>query len=242
MRTLKKLFFVVFCFSLLFTVKISKAQEDVEESPLSISAEFVSSYVWRGMYSDQTPSIQPLVTYSLKNFTIGTFGSTDFTGAYKEFDIFAGYSFGSISTTIYDYYWGTNDYFDYTNSATEHIFEFELLFQPESIPLRVSASSFFYGADKKATYDATETNLTKNNYSTYFEAGYTFDLKGNSLYTFVGATPFHGFYSDASPLMNIGLKASRQIPVTESFSIPIQTTICFNPATKSFFCLFGVSL
>jgi len=237
--------FVLVCFSLLFSFNLTKAQDVAEESPLTISAEFVSSYVWRGMYSDgsQQPNFQPFVSYSIGNFYVGSFMSTNLSGQYRELDFSAGYAFGDFKVNVYDYFWGSNSYFDYSSDSTQHLIEAELVYQPEAFPLRFSAGSMVYGGDKKAAFDTTEVDKNKNNFSTYLELGYTFDLKGNSLYAFVGATPMVGLYSTTKAgIINFGCTASKTVEVTKTFSLPVRTSISFNPIAKNFFCFVGITI
>jgi len=217
-----------------FLTNLTKAQED--ESPLTVSCALVSNYVWRGAISSSTPNFQPYVSYGFGNFSVGMLGSTDFLGEYKEADLFVGYSIGGLSATIYDYFWSTKKYFDYKNETTGHICEFELIFEPEAFPIRLYGATMFYGEDKD------EVDPSKNNYSTYFEIGYTFDIKGNSIYPFIGITPFTGFYGENFSVINSGITFSRDIQITEKFTLPISTSLILNPSNQDYFCVFGIYL
>lgn len=218
------------------------AQDESEESPLTVSATFVSNYAWRGALASASPNIQPFVSYTVGGLYVGALGSTDFAGEYKEMDLFVGYSFGGFSATIYDYYWSTKKYFDYKNETTGHIYELELIFEPEAFPITLYGATMLYGEDKKYFWDATETDLNKNNYSTYFEIGYTFDVKGNSLYPFIGITPFTGFYGENFNVINSGLTFSRDIQITEKFCLPVSASTIINPQTQNYFFVFGLTL
>ncbi len=240
MITLRTLAFITLI-SLFFSY-VAVAQDENEESPLSVSATLVNSYIWRGMTSSAAPNFQPSFTYSFGGFYAGTWGSTDFTGNYKELDLLVGYSIGPISATVYDYFWSFPEkYFDYSKSATSHLYEFELVFEPEALPIRIQVATMFYGADKKYSY-SNETDSTKNNYSTYFELGYNINLKGNNLYPFIGITPFDGMYGTGLNVINAGITASRDIKITDKFVLPISVSAVMNPQTQDYFCVFGFTL
>ncbi len=229
-----KLFLLVVILFFVSSINPLIAQEEDTESPFSLSADFVNIYVWRGMYSDKAFNIQPLLTYSFKGFYVGSFGSTNLDASYIEFDPYIGATLGAVSLTAYDYYWGTNDYFDYDNETTEHILDLELAYAPEFLPLTAKASVLFYGDDKN--------DKAENNYSAYLELGYNFDVKGVGIAPFVGVSPYEGFYASEFAVVNMGVKASKEIKITDNFSVPIYNSIIFNPHKKEFFCVFGVTL
>lgn len=230
-----------------FTNTYIQAQDNEETSLFTISADMVSTYIWRGATVSSTPNIQPLIAVGGGNFSFGIWGSTDLAynslGAYKELDFFIGYSAGGFSANLYDYYWNpTTKYFNYDNETTGHIFELELSYENEKVPFKISAATMLYGDDKKWYYDAEETDMKKNNYSTYFELGYTFTSGKNTLYTFLGLTPFTGMYGVDFNGVNLGFTANREIQINEKFSLPIFITAAANPQTENIFLVFGFTL
>lgn len=241
MKILKFLSFIGI-FVILFSTNVKSQEEVVEESPLSLSTSFVSTYVWRGTTACSSPSIQPSFTYSIGNFYVGTWGATDFIGTYKELDWFAGYYFKGLSATVYDYFWSFGEeYFDYNPETTQHYFELEFVFEPEAIPLRLQAATMLWGADKKYFYDDQETDVEKSNFSTYIELGYNFDIKGNTLFPFVGLTPFTGLYGEDFSVINTGLTASRDFVINDKLTLPISVSAIMNPQTEDYFYVFSLS-
>jgi uncharacterized protein (UPF0548 family) len=73
---------------------------------------------------------------------------------------------------------------------------------------------------------------------TYLEAGYT----AGAVTLFAGAG--NGQYTkDASfNLCNVGIKSSKTIKVTDSFSIPVNGSVILNPSTEQFHIVVGISL
>jgi hypothetical protein len=58
---------------------------------------------------------------------------------------------------------------------------------------------------------------------------------------FVGAgNGWHSLENDFT-LVNIGITNSREIKVSELFSIPLSSSVIFNPDTEQFYVLFGLS-
>ena len=72
----------------------------------NVQGDLVSSYVWRGMYQTGA-SIQPTLGFSVGNFSLTAWGSTDFDGtsasagaAAKEIDLTAAYTLGRSGLTV----------------------------------------------------------------------------------------------------------------------------------------------
>ena len=243
-----KLFLIISLISLIgiYSNNIQAQDSEVakkEESPLSVNCDIVSRFIWRGAVASPTLNFQPSINYSIKGFTIGTWGSGDILGNAKEVDIFMSYSIKNFSFAFTDYYWDLNKrYFNYVSENTGHHMDVGLSYENEKFPLKIYAGTMLYGADKKHLYDSEETDLVKNNYSTYFELSYTLNIKQNSLNLFVGATPFTGMYGESFNVIYTGLTASKEIRITEKYSLPIFTTIAVNPQTEDFYAVFGINL
>ena len=223
-------------------INLSFAQ-DTEESPLSISGDIVSNFAWRGSLVSPTLNFQPTIDYSSNNFSFGLWGISNITGTFKEMDIYASYSINGFSAIITDYYWNTDKrYFNYKNSSTGHVIDVGLSYENENFPLNISVSTMLYGEDKKSFYDITETDTLLNNYSTYLQLSYTFEISENSLNIFAGASPFTGMYGKNFAVVFAGFTVSKEIKITDNFSLPIFATFAVNPQTEDFFATLGISL
>ncbi|MDR3219572.1 MAG: hypothetical protein LBU22_11480 [Dysgonamonadaceae bacterium] len=213
-----------------------------EENGLNFSAgaDLVSSYVWRGAYQTGF-SIQPGVGLEVGGFSISAWGSSDlFGGGFKEVDFTAGYSIAGISLAITDYWWAgeySYKYFNYKNESTEHLWEASIGYTlpTESFPLSLAVSTFFAGADALTADE-------KRAYSTYIEATLPFSVKDTGLEVAIGATPDSGIYASKAAVVNLSLKASKEIKITDSFSLPVFGQIIANPRSEGIYFVFGVSL
>ena len=218
------------------------------------SAELVSNYIWRGVPSFSNnngqsvlaPNIQPTLGFVMGNFEIGAWGSSDFTGSYKEMDLYASYSFKGLTATLTDYYWDlswlSKPYFLYKNESSSHVFEGTLTYKNEKIPLSITLATMLYGADKQ--FD----DPSKNNFSTYMELGYTFRIQDYSFDTFMGMTPADGFYGDGYGnvtgvgIVNMGVTGYKKIQLSEKFETTLRSSLIFNPQQDKAYLVLGITL
>jgi hypothetical protein len=252
---------------LAWTCSNVKAQESGVN--FSVGADVVSSYIWRGAYSAKA-SFQPAASLSVGNFSLSAWGSTEIVGSQKEVDFTLGYSIGNLSLAITDYWWEGEEAFKYFNykDGTAHLWEGSINYTlPESFPLSLSVNTMFAGNDKrnnpnyfknyyeedgevsksyfakKAEDDEWDENDWKKPvYSTYIEAAFPFAIKDVNLTASLGGTIGAGLYADQASVVNIGLKASKEIKISDSFSLPVFGQIIFNPNQENIFFVFGFSL
>ena len=92
----------------------------------------------------------------------------------------------------------------------------------------------FAGGDKDESGDQY--------FSSYFEAAYDVDVWGVNFTPSVGISPWKGMYSDGFGVCSISLKASKEIKITDSFSLPVFTQAIIAPQNDSVFLVFGISL
>jgi hypothetical protein len=254
---MKKVFLAIAV--LVGTVGASKAQE------FSVGADVVSSYVWRGVYQGGGVSVQPSVGFSAGGFSLGAWGSSNLSGGNKEVDFTLGYEVGGVSLSITDYWWAGEDafnYFKYGEDETAHVFEATVGYTlpVEAFPLSLTWSTVFAGADGL-------NSDGKRAYSSYLELSYPFTVKdvalsatlglvpwGTSLYggevwedtdgdgvndSFVGG--LYNYPADGLSVVNVGLKATKEIKITDSFSLPVFGQVIANPRSEDIFFVLGVS-
>ncbi|MDR0799524.1 MAG: hypothetical protein LBN18_07190 [Dysgonamonadaceae bacterium] len=233
---MKKVIFTVIVF--VCSLAGVKAQE------FSVGADLVSSYVWRGSLGAGT-SIQPAASLEYNGLTVGAWGSVDIASAgTKEVDFFAGYSACGASFTITDYWWngeGVQKYFNYdSHNELGHRFEASVGYTlpVEKFPLSLKWNTFFTGYDN---YTVKEGEL-KRSYSTYIEATYPFSVKEIGLEAALGLTPWEGLYASEFSVINLSLKAKKDIKITDSFSLPVFGQIITNPRSEDIFFVFGITL
>jgi hypothetical protein len=197
----------------------------VNAQSLEVGADVVSSYVWRGTQFSGL-SVQPGVTFSNGGFSLGAWGSAGLDG-FLEMDLFASYEFDfGLSIGVTDYYFPGTDYFDLSKATGAHGFELNLGYGIKDFSL--SANYMLNEAGGAATAGG----------DMYFELGYAF----KSFSIFAGAgngwhTPDGGF-----SLVNVGLSTSKDIKITDSFTLPLSGSVILNPKTQQFMIVAGITL
>ncbi|MCP9610698.1 hypothetical protein [Coprobacter tertius] len=248
--------------ALCFCVSASATEIETEDNKgvnFNVAGDIVSSYVWRGQYQTGS-SFQPTLGINVSGFSLTAWGSVDFTGkGAKEVDLTASYSIAGVTIGITDYWWkgeGALNYFHYKSHKTDHIFEAGISYALpiEKFPLSLSWYTMFAGADKKGTvlsgYDDNEEPVYEMNkrgkqaYSTYVELNYPFAIKKVGLNAIVGFTPWDApmYGTREFSVTNVSLKASKEIIITDKFSLPVYTQIIWNPNKEDIHLVLGITL
>jgi hypothetical protein len=219
---------------------------------LNVGADIMSRYVWRGTDFGDSPAIQPTISFSNSFFEIGCWSSVATNSFYKEVDLYAKYTYKSLSFIFTDYFIpslnGTPSapdtrYFTYNDDSTAHTFEASLLYKrSEKLPFWLMANVFLYGNDKRWGFDAQMDTDNETYYSTYLEAGYTFTVRENNIDLFAGFTPYAGAYGNTTGFVNLGLTGYRKIRITDHYELPVKASLICNPQASSVFATFGITL
>lgn len=77
-------------------------------------------------------------------------------------------------------------------------------------------------------------------FSTYLELGYSFEVKYVACSAFLGMTPTKpdtekgetGYYGEGPGVINLGISASKEIKISESFSLPVNASACDHKSTS----------
>jgi hypothetical protein len=204
-----------------------------------VGVDIYSRYIWRGADYGNSASLQPALTYTIGDFSIGAWGSYALTGGYSEDDIWASYSVGPVALYLTDYYVPTTPpsltFFNYSNKGGAHVVEVGLGYTgPASMPISITGY-------------VNVLNDTSN--SIYIQASYPII---SDLSLTVGLTPTKGIYTPADPLHSsrtsgaglvyVGFTATKTIKVTDSFSIPFNAQYIMNPYSEAAYLIFGISL
>ena len=239
-KTMRHTAFAVVIAATLFPT-ISMAQDKVETN---VGADIVSSYIWRGQDLGGV-SIQPSLSVAYKGFSLGAWGSIgiDQNDA-KELDLTLGYSTGGFSVSVTDYFFnGGPGYFHYGANNTMHTFEAQIGY--DFGPLAINWYTNFAGADG--------VNKDDNRaYSSYISLAAPFSLGGLEWSAEIGATPWATTFYNISDspyctgshgfaVSDISLSASKDIKITENFSIPAFAKVTLNPRTEGAYFVFGMS-
>lgn len=216
----------------------ANAQDKVETT---VAADVVSNYLWRGQKLGEV-SIQPTLGVAYKGLSLSAWGSYGLSNPddAKEFDLTLAYSIGGFNVGITDYFFTSQGdgvkYFKYKAHETAHVFEANVGY--DFGPVALQWYTNFTGAD----------GLNKNGkraFSSYVEATAPFKVASIDWEAAIGAVPYAtSFYSDATgfAVTNISLKATKDIKITDTFSIPVFAQVAANPSNQKAYFAFGFTL
>lgn len=214
------------------------AQDKVETM---ISGDIVSSYVWRGQDCGSV-SLQPTLGVAYKGLSLSAWGNVGLSDPSdtKELDLTLAYSIGGFNISVTDYWFNSgldpkNRYFKYDAHGTNHIFEANIGYD------------FGFASLQWYTNFAGNDGFNKNGkraYSSYIEANVPFKLVTVDWTATAGAVPFAtDFYGTTGfAVTNIALKATKDIKITNSFSVPIFGQVVANPCSQKTYLVLGFTL
>jgi hypothetical protein len=214
------------------------AQDKVETM---ISSDFVSSYIWRGQDLGSV-AVQPTLGLGYKGLSLTAWGSYGLTNPddVKEFDLTLAYSTGGLNIGITDYWFCAGldpdaRYFKYDAHGTNHVFEATVGY--DFGPVALAWYTNFAGND----------GVNKNGkraYSSYVEANLPFRLVGVDWTATAGAVPYAttSYGTTGFAVTNLSLRATKEIKVSDSFSIPIFGQVTGNPCSQKAYLVLGFTL
>jgi len=214
------------------------AQEKIETA---ISGDVVNSYIWRGQDLGSV-SLQPTFGVGYKGLSLTAWGSYGLANPAdtKEFDLTLGYTIGGLNIGVTDYWFNAGldpdgRYFKYEAHGTNHLFEANIGYD------------FGFASLQWFTNFAGNDGLNKDGnraYSSYVEATVPFRLATVDWTATAGAVPFAtDFYGTTGfAVTNLSLRATKNIKVTDSFSVPIFGQVTGNPCSQKAYLIFGFTL
>ena len=214
------------------------AQDKVETT---ISSDFVSSYIWRGQDLGSV-AVQPTLGLGYKGLSLTAWGSYGLTNPddVKEFDLTLAYSTGGLNIGITDYWFSAGldpdaRYFKYDAHGTNHVFEATVGY--DFGPVALAWYTNFAGNDG-VNKDG------KRAYSSYVEANLPFRLVGVDWTATAGAVPYAttSYGTTGFAVTNLSLRATKDIKVSDSFSIPIFGQVTGNPCSQKAYLVLGFTL
>lgn len=231
------------CVPLLFVlVGLTVNGQDKKSLDFNTGVDFCSRYVWRGLLFSDAPNLQPHITVSKGGFSALAWASYATSKNYAEIDLFLAYGVGSFTFNLNDYYseneqdLGASNFSCWKRDQTNHLIEASInyVFPAAKFPLQLTLSSFVYGAD-----------LDENghqNYSAYVEANYPFNINQYNCSLFMGCTTHSGYYANGFGLVNLGMGATVPLKITDTFSVPMSSSLIFNPYRKDVFFVLNFSI
>ena len=228
---------VLFALGLVMSMT-THAQEKIETT---IAADFVSSYIWRGLDCGDV-SLQPTLGIGYKSLSLTAWGNVGLSNSSdtKEFDLTLAYTIKGFNIGITDYWFNAgldpeNRYFKYDAHGTNHVFEANIGYD------------FGFASLQWYTNFAGNDGVNKDGkraYSSYFEVNVPFKLVTVDWTAVAGAVPYAtDFYGTTGfAVTNLSLKATKEIKVTDSFSIPIFGQVVGNPCSQKAYLVLGFTL
>ena len=218
------------------------AQDDKKnEFETTIKGDFVNEYIWRGQKLGDV-AVQPTLGVDYKGLTLTAWGSYGLsnTDDVKEFDLTLAYSISGFNFGVTDYWFSEgldpdSRYFKYDAHGTNHVFEANVGY--DFGPVALQWYTNFAGND----------GLNKNGkraYSSYFEAVVPFSLVSVDWTATAGAVPYATtlYGTSGFAVTNLSLRATKDIRVTDSFSIPIFGQVTANPCSQKAYLVLGFTL
>ena len=229
----------IVCFAMGLVVSLTTfAQEKVETT---ICGDVVSSYIWRGQDLGDV-SLQPTLGIGYKGLSLTAWGSVGLSDPSdtKEFDLTLGYAIGGFNIGITDYWFNSgldpeSRYFKYDAHGTNHVFEANIGY--DFGPASLQWFTNFAGNDGM-------NKDGKRAYSSYVELTVPFKLATVDWTATAGAVPFAtDFYgTDGFAVTNLALKATKDIKVTDTFSVPVFGQVVANPCSQKAYLVIGFTL
>ena len=227
----------LFCLAAVCMAAVAANAQDKVEG--TIATDVVNQYIWRGQDLGDV-SVQPTLGVAYKGVSLTAWGNVGLSDKddTKEFDLTLAYTTGGFHIGVTDYWFNSpNDkYFEYAAHKTSHVFEGNIGY--DFGPVALNCYTNFAGND----------GLNKSGdraYSSYVEATAPFKLASLDWTATVGAVPYAtSFYSRANgfAVTNLGLKASKDIVITKSFSVPVFAGITANPSSQKAYFICGFTL
>ena len=213
------------------------AQDEVETT---VSADVVSQYIWRGQDLGSV-SLQPTLGVSYKGLSLTGWGSVGLTepADTKEFDLTLAYNIGGLNIGVTDYWFDNigpeTRYFKYDAHGTNHVFEANIGYDFGFASIQLYTNF--------AGNDGTKKD-GKRAYSSYGEIAVPFKLAAVDWSATIGAVPHYttSYGTTGFAVTNVALKATKDIKVTDSFSIPVFGQVVANPCAQKAYLVFGLTL
>jgi len=208
----------------------------VNAQDFSFGADVQSRYVWRGIqFGGESPSLQPGVEMTAGNFAVGAWGAYSLGGdnAAQELDFYVSYALtDAISVSVTDYYFpeggSGHDYLELDSETTGHVYEATLSFAgTDAFPVALTVASNVGGASTGSTY--LEASYDTNDF-TIFAGGV------------VGDDDDYYLSEDGTGLINVGISLAKEIQLSSTYSLPVNTSLVLNPDAGNVFLTFGFTL
>jgi hypothetical protein len=231
---------VLFAMGLVLSGATLAQEEKKSEFETTIKGDFVNEYIWRGLKLADV-AVQPTFGVEYKGLSLTAWGSYGLSNKddVKEFDLTLAYAISGLNFGVTDYWFSVGQdpegrYFKYDAHGTNHIFE--------------AFAGYDFGFASVKWY----TNFTgndykedgKRNYSSYAEINVPFRLATVDWTATAGAVPFKSvlYGTNGFAVTNLSLRATKDIRITDTFSVPIFGQVIANPCSQKAYLVLGFTL
>ena len=218
--------FLTLAFAALFFTTFGTQKVEAQD----FGADVASSYVWRGTQFGNGPHVQPWMSLGYGNLELGAWGSVPLTAGDggTELDLYVSYDLGPLALTV------TNYTFPNTSPVSKGAYvDGEGLFEGDY--LEVSGSGSVGPIDLTVGY-FTELEAL------YIEAGFSVGVVDVALGYGSDKDEETTWYANGgSGLVNVSLGGSKDIKITDDYSLPVFGSLIYNPDAETAFLVFGMS-
>jgi hypothetical protein len=218
----------------------SYAEEPEPSVTLSVGADVVSSYLWRGQECGGF-SVQPsaTVTFNKPGISVGAWASAELFEKggdalnMTEFDLSLTWNpIEALTIGVTDYYFHSDGYFGTWNFSSESSHTLEANLAYDFGPLALSWNTVLAGSDLGPNDDRA--------YSTYIEASAPWKIGEVDGSVAVGASLWDDAFTqvdtDGFKVCNVSLTANKEL-----FKVPFYGQVVYNPASDKIYFAVGVS-
>lgn len=245
-------------------VAADTAAAETVKGTWDLNLDLASRYIWRGQaWGGDLPVAQIYGAYNVtEKLSLGLWTTTNFKKqayelndyeteyrGYQEIDFIVNYAVTDyLTTSLQWYYWPTtervegvsNKLFDFGNTGVNTI-DVMLMFDftERKVPLWFTWSTFIAGNDFR--YRDENDEKGKQNFTSYAEVGYNFDLPLDITFSPVIAAVLNNkasYYSfgdtDKVSFVNLGARISRDFKISEKVTMPLWIAYTHNGASREF--------
>lgn len=197
------------------------AQNEEKSNKLSVDYTLDARRVYRGVGLGTSPSVGATVSYAItKSLSVSTNGIGTTNLGFSSLENTLSYKYKNFTVSASDMYFTndlvTTDYFDYSDSTTNHLINGTIKYNDKK----------FYGLVQTTVYKSDDNN------GVYFEAGYKV-LENLSITA--------GYVTDASTMnfrtkegiTHIGLSSTNELKLSSTFKPLVTTALYVNPSYKN---------
>ena len=236
----KNNFLAIACALLLGSVSTPLRAQESGEWSMTVGADAVSSYLWRGM-NLAGPSIQPSAYFDYEKgdwaVSLGAWATKSFLkDDYDEWDLSVEATWRNITLSLANYseYYGEGDkgnYLDFGVSLT----------LSENIPVTFSWYSIINQFDE-GFMDGGSGFDWQAAFPGYFEVAYDFSVSVVDFTVAAGLWPYESEYYENEDfgICNLNLSAGHEFELKHGATLPVSAQFMYNPAWDGFF--WGVSV